>query len=134
MTRIIYLFITFINKLHNKLFYYNDYKGLNLTDKQLHFIIIGLFGFCLLAFIQPLFAWISKHFGLLFITFSYVFTIVLMLSFAIEVGQAYSGSGTMDFYDIASGILGFFTAFAIYLIIYIVVKSVKKIGKKDNQG
>ena len=134
MTRIIYLFITFINKLHNKLFYYNDYKGLNLTDKQLHFIVIGLFGFCLLAFIQPLFAWISKHFGLLFITFSYVFTIVLMLSFAIEVGQAYSGSGTMDFYDIASGILGFFTAFAIYLIIYIVVKSVKKIGKKDNQG
>lgn len=134
MTRIIYLFITFINKLHNKLFYYNDYKGLNLTDKQLHFIVIGLFGFCLLAFIQPLFAWISKHFGLLFITFSYVFTIVLMLSFAIEVGQAYSGSGTMDFYDIASGILGFFTAFAIYLIIYIVYKSIKKIGKKDNQG
>ena len=133
MTRIIYLFITFINKLHNKLFYYNDYKGLNLTDKQLHFIIIGLFGFCLLAFIQPLFAWISKHFGLLFITFSYVFTIVLMLSFAIEIGQAYSGSGTMDFYDIASGILGFFTAFAIYLIIYIVYKSIKKIGKKDNQ-
>ena len=126
MSRIIYLFIKIITKLHSKLLSINDNSGLALSDKQLHFIIIGLFGFCLLLVIQPLFRWISKHYGLLFITFAYVFTIVIVVSFAIEIGQGITGTGDMDFYDIASGILGFFVAFAVYLIGYIIFHHFRK--------
>ena len=104
MSRIIYLFVTLITKLHNKFLSLNDSSGLALTDKQLHFLIIGIFGFVMLALIQPLFTWLVKHDYLLVITFIYVFTVVVVISFGIEIGQAYTGDGTMDFYDIASAI------------------------------
>lgn len=133
MGRIIAFIVNLIVKLHDKFLSINDNSGLALSDKQLHFIIIGLFGFALLVVIQPLFRWISKHYGLLFITFSYVFTIVLVVSFAIEIGQAYTGTGAMDFYDVASGILGFFVAFAVYLILYIIFNHFKRPVEVDNQ-
>ena len=126
MSRIIFFIVNLITKLHAKFLSLNDTYGLSLTDKQLHFIIIGVFGFCMLLVIQPIFSYISKHYGLLFISFSYVFTIVIVVSFAIEIGQAYTGSGTMDFYDIASGLLGFFVFFGIYLIGYLIYKGIKK--------
>ena len=133
MGRIIYFIVNLIVKLHSKFMRINDSSGLGLSDKQLHFVIIGLFGFFLLVVIQPLFRWISKHYGVLFITFSYVFTIVLVVSFAIEIGQAYTGTGAMDFYDVASGILGFFVAFAVYLILYIIFNHFKGQTKADEQ-
>ena len=133
MGRIIAFIVNLLVKLHDKFLSINDNSGLALSDKQLHFIIIGLFGFALLVVIQPLFRWISKHYGLLFITFSYVFTIVLVVSFAIEIGQAYTGTGAMDFYDVASGILGFFVAFAVYLILYIIFNHFKRPVEVDNQ-
>ena len=133
MSRIIYFIVNLIIKLHNKFLSINDNSGLALSDKQLHFIIIGLFGFGLLVVVQPLFRWISKHYGLLFITFSYVLTIVLVVSFAIEIGQAYTGTGTMDFYDVASGILGFFVAFAVYLILYTIFNHFKRPVEVDDQ-
>ena len=126
MSRIIFFIVNLITKLHAKFLSLNDIFGLSLTDKQLHFIIIGVFGFCMLLVIQPIFSYISKHYGLLFISFSYVFTIVIVVSFAIEIGQAYTGTGTMDFYDIASGLLGFFVFFGIYLIGYLIYKGIKK--------
>lgn len=126
MYRIIYYFITLITKLHTKLLSINDNHGFDLTDKQLHFLIIGVFGFCMLMVIQPIFKWLSKHHAELMITFMYVFTIVVVVSFAIEIGQAWSGTGDMDFYDIASGILGFFVFFGIYLIGYIVYTGIRR--------
>ncbi len=126
MYRIIYYFITLITKLHTKLLSINDNRGFDLTDKQLHFLIIGIFGFCMLMVIQPIFRWLSKHHAELLITFMYVFTIVVVVSFAIEIGQAWSGTGDMDFYDIASGILGFFVFFGIYLIGYIIYMGIRR--------
>ena len=119
MTRLIYMFIRLITELHTKLLSINA-RHFDLTDKQLHFLVIGFFGFCMLMVIQPIFKWLIKHHVELLITFFYVFTVVIVVSFAIELGQAYSGTGDMDFYDIASGILGFFAFFGIYLIGYLI--------------
>ncbi|MCR4634223.1 MAG: hypothetical protein K5648_08870 [Erysipelotrichaceae bacterium] len=132
MYRIIYYFITLITKLHAKFLSINDNHGLDLSDKQLHFLIIGVFGFCMLLVIQPIFRWLSKHHAELMITFLYVFTIVVVVSFAIEIGQAYSGTGDMDFYDIASGILGFFVFFGIYLIGYLMYRGIAGAMRKDS--
>ena len=131
MYRIIYYFITLITKLHHKFLSINDNHGLDLTDKQLHFLIIGFFGFCMLMVIQPLFKWLARHHGELMITFLYVFTIVVVVSFAIEIGQAWSGTGDMDFYDIASGLLGFFVFFGIYLIGYLMWSGIRRSLKKE---
>ena len=132
MYRIIYYFITLITRLHAKVLSINDNHGLDLTDKQLHFLIIGIFGFAMLLVIQPVFKWLIKHHAELMITFLYVFTIVVVISFAIEIGQAYSGTGDMDFYDIASGILGFFVFFGIYLLGYLAFNGVRNSISKSN--
>ena len=131
MHRIIYFIINLITKLHAKFLSINDNSGLALSDKQLHFLIIGFFGFCMLLVIQPIFEWLSKRGATLLVTFAYVFTVVVVVSFSIEIGQWISGSGTMDFYDIASGILGFFVFFAAYLIIYLIYKGIKGSIKKN---
>ncbi len=126
MTRLIYMFIQLISKLHSKLLSINYNRGFDLSDKQLHFLIIGFFGFCMLMVIQPIIKWLSRHHAELMITFVYVFSIIIVVSFAIELGQAYSGTGDMVFYDIASGILGFFVFFGIYLIGYLLYGIFKK--------
>ena len=41
MSRIIFFIVNLITKLHAKFLSLNDIFGLSLTDKQLHFIIIG---------------------------------------------------------------------------------------------
>ena len=131
MSRILYFLITLITKIHNKLLSINDNSGLALSDKQLHFLIIGILGFGMIFVIEPIFEWLVKKGATLLVTFSYVFTVILVVTFAIEIGQGFTGTGTMDFYDIASGILGFFVFFAIYIIIYIIYKSIKNsINKK----
>ena len=119
MSQLLYLMVKVIAKFHSKLLTINDNSGLALSDKQLHFLIIGLLGFGLLLILQPLFEWFFRHDGILFVTFGYVFTIILVVTFAIEIGQGYSGTGDMDFYDLVAGIFGFFVFFAIYLLIYL---------------
>lgn len=131
MQRIIYFLINLITRLHAKLLSINDNRGLALTDKQLHFLIIGIFGFAMLLVIQPVFEWLMKHNGTVIVTFLYVLTVVTVVSFAIEIGQAFTGTGTMDIYDIASGLLGFFVFFAIYLIVYLTYKGIKSSLNKD---
>ena len=125
MYRIIYFIVNLLTKLHQKIFAINAAHGSHFTDKQLHFLIIGIFGFFMLLVMQPIFTWLTKKGGILLITFLYVMTIVVVVSFAIEIGQAFTGIGTMDFYDIASGMLGFFVFCAIYLLGYIIYKSIE---------
>ena len=125
MTRLIYFLIEIIAKFHNKFLSINDRFGVPLNDKQLHFLIIGAIGLGLIMVIQPIFNWLSKNDGVLFISFIYVFTVVLVITFAIEIGQGFAGTGDMDFYDIVSGVFGFFVFFAIYLMIYLIYKSIK---------
>jgi len=134
MNRLINLFILFISKTHSKILTLNDNYGLAINDKWLHFFVIGVFGFCMLLVIQPVFKWLEKNDATVFITFIYVFTVVLVVTFAIEIGQAYSGTGDMDKYDIASGIAGFFVFFGLYLLIYYIYRIRKEeIEKKKKQ-
>ena len=135
MGRIIYWIVTIIAKFHAKFLSINDHTGLALTDKQLHFLIIGVMGFGLMFVIQPIFEWIVNKGGVILISFLYVFTIIIVITFAIEIGQAYSGSGSMDFYDIASGVLGFFVFFAIYIIVYLTFNGIKSaISNRNNDN
>lgn len=132
MTRLIYFFIKIIAKFHAKFLSLNDASGLNLTDKQLHFLVIGILGFGLMLVIQPIFNWLSKHNGVVLITFTYVFSFILGISFAIEIGQGISGTGDMDFKDILSGLLGFFVFVGIYFVLYLAYKWITK--EKHQEG
>ena len=84
MYRILYFIINLIARIHAKLLSINDNRGLGLTDKQLHFLIIGVFGFAMMMVVQPVFEWLTKHNATLIVSFLYVLTVVTVVSLPVS--------------------------------------------------
>lgn len=132
MERMLEGMVIFIAKIHNYILSLNDAYEKNFTDKQLHFLVIGILGMLILMVIYPLFKLLSEN-HILAIAFIYVFTVIVVITFAIEIGQKISGSGTMDFADIVFGIAGFLLMFVIFAVIrqifLAIINLFRKIGK-----
>ena len=107
MKELLYTIIEIISVLHTKLLALNDAYEYNFTDKQLHFIVIGILGMALVFAIHPVFLWLAKRKHVMAITWIYVFTLILVITFAIEIGQKVTNTGSMEFADIVFGIGGF---------------------------
>lgn len=116
MERMLEGMVIFVAKIHNYILSLNDAYEKNFTDKQLHFLVIGILGMLILMVIYPLFKLLSEN-HILVIAFIYVFTVIVVITFAIEIGQKISDSGTMDFADIVFGIAGFLLMFVIFAVI-----------------
>lgn len=56
-------------------------------------------------------------FSITAVSFIYVFTVMVVITFAIEIGQKVSGTGNMDFGDIVSGMWGFIALFGVYALV-----------------
>ena len=67
------------------------------------------------------------------ISWIYVFTLLIVITFAIEIGQGISHTGTMDFEDIVFGMGGFLLFFAVFAVVRWVVKSLIKLLKDDRE-
>ena len=132
MERMLEGMVIFIAKIHNYILSLNDAYEKNFTDKQLHFLVIGILGMLILMVIYPLFKLLSEN-HILAIAFIYVFTVIVVITFAIEIGQKISDSGTMDFADIVFGIAGFLLMFVIFAVIrqifLTIINLFRKIGK-----
>ena len=132
MERMLEGMVIFVAKIHNYILSLNDAYEKNFTDKQLHFLVIGILGMLILMVIYPLFKLLSEN-HILAIAFIYVFTVIVVITFAIEIGQKISDSGTMDFADIVFGIAGFLLMFVIFAVIRQIFLSIinlfRKIGK-----
>ena len=120
MERMLEGMVIFIARIHNYILSLNDAYEKNFTDKQLHFLVIGIIGMLILAVIYPLFKILSENH-------------ILAITFAIEIGQKLSGTGTMDFADIVFGLAGFLLMFAIFAvireIILAIVNLLRKLGR-----
>lgn len=106
--------------------------GLHLSDKDLHFVIIGLAGIAIFIGTQILFKWLSKY-SITAISFIYTFTVLVVIVFAIEIEQKITGSGNMEFADVLYGLYGFLFLFAVYLFIKAIIAVIKKIRAKKKQ-
>lgn len=128
MSKLLYAVVGLIAKIHSAILTWNDSCETVLSDKQLHFLVIGVIGMMMLFVIFPLFKALSKN-HVLVIAWIYVFTVMVVLTFAIEIGQGITHTGTMDFDDIVFGLVGFMVMFLIFAairsIILVVVKLVK---------
>lgn len=91
--------------------------------------MIGLIGMALVLVIYPLFKILSRN-HVLVIVFIYVFSLILVLTFAIEIGQWYSGSGTMDFDDVVFGVVGFLLMFVVFAVVREIILAVWRFIKK----
>ena len=119
LKKIVDLLIDIIYKTHTYFLSMNDSFEAQLSDKQLHFLIIGLLGIGMLLVIYPLFKWMAKK-----------NLTVLISSFAIEIGQWYSHTGEMDFNDILAGLVGYFAMSFIFLLVVAIIELIKSIFKK----
>jgi glycopeptide antibiotics resistance protein len=126
MVRFLYFMVEGVARIHDKLLQINDSSALFLTDKQLHFAVMGLLGMGLLLVIYPLFLLLSKR-HVLTIAWIYVFTVMVMLSFAIEIGQGITDTGNMDLEDVISGLAGFMLLFIIFAILRMIFIGIRNL-------
>lgn len=127
LKKVLYLIVEIIAKIHSKLLSLNDYSEYNFTDKQLHFLVIGALGMAMIFVIYPIFKWLAKENHVMVIAWFYVFTVIIVITFAIEIGQKATGTGAMEFADIVFGIGGYIVMFMIFALFRAIYKGIKKL-------
>ena len=132
MKQLLYKLVNGIARLHESILRLNDKSELFLTDKQLHFLVAGLAGMGLLLLIYPLFLALSKK-HVLAIAWIYVFTVMVVLSFAIEIGQGITNTGNMDLEDVISGLAGFMLLFFIFAFLRMIFLGIRSLFFPENE-
>lgn len=135
MKEIILVLTEIINNIHDFiLIFVSDTLNLNATDKDLHFWIMGIIGIIIFIFVLILSNIISRlRFGITILSFIYTFTVMVVLVFAIEIQQALTSRGNMEFQDAAIGLWGFIVFFLIFVVLsflYLFIKRILKQTKK----
>ena len=131
LTKILYFLIELITSIHNTILTWNDNNLIGLSDKDLHFVVIGILGILMIAIIYPLFKCHAKSLHIPKLTCIYVFTLIIVITFAIEIGQGITHTGTMDFVDIVAGIAGFLLMYIVLAIITSVISGILYLIKQS---
>lgn len=136
MTKLLYWCVGIITRLHNEIMRLNDAFEMNFTDKDLHFLVIGLLGMAMIFVVYPLFKYLAKHNHEMVIAWIYVFTVIIVITFAIEIGQKITGTGNMEFADIMFGLVGFIVIFLIFSLVralfHLIQRLIRYIKKKHS--
>ena len=117
MKEALYRLVAWIAVVHDKFNGLNDAYEYNFTDKQMHFLIIGLLGMAMTFLLVPIVKLLVQKKMVLTLTWFYVITVLIVITFAIEIGQGFTHTGAMDFADIVAGIYGFLVMFALYAVV-----------------
>lgn len=117
MRELLYGIVGLIAKIHNRLLQLNDTYEYNFNDKQLHFLVIGLLGMIFVFIVHPVFKWLAKRNHVMVISWIYVTTLIIVITFAIEIGQKVTHTGNMEFADIMFGLAGFLAMFLVFAVI-----------------
>ena len=110
-----------IAEIHDHILSLNDGFSTSFSDKQLHFLTVGLVGMLLFLLVHPIFKALAKHGHIIIVSWFYVFTLIIGVTFAVEIGQQVTNSGTMEFADIVFGVAGFLTMFGIFVLLRMLV-------------
>ena len=102
-----------VAQVHEFLMRINDGFELELDDKTLHFIVMAVLGAVIFYMVHFVFRRLAKW-SITVVSFIYVFTVMTVLGFAIEIGQRITGTGNMDFDDVVAGLKGVLAFFAVY--------------------
>ena len=129
LKEIILILTEIINNIHDFiLIFVSDTLNSNATDKDLHFWIMGIIGIIIFIFVLFLSNIISRlRFGITILSFIYTFTVMVVLVFAIEIQQALTSRGNMEFQDAAIGLWGFIVFFLVFVVISFMYLFIKKL-------
>ena len=117
---ILYEMTMIVAQVHESILHLNDNFELALGDKELHFLVMFALGMVLFFAVHFVFKRLAKW-SITAISFIYVFTVMTVLGFAIEIGQKITGTGEMDFRDVVAGLYGVLLFFAIYTVYRVAV-------------
>ena len=131
LKELLYQAVNWIATVHDKISQLNNQFEGTLSDKQMHFLVIGILGILLIFIIHPLFRHLSKTNHVMVISWIYVFTLILVITFSIEIGQRLTGTGDMEFADIVSGIGGFIVIFAVFALIRAAVIGIIRLIRRN---
>ena len=107
-------------QVHDMLMRINDGFELQLGDKDWHFIIMAVIGMVMFWMVHFVFKRLAKW-SITAVSFIYVFTVMTVLGFAVEIGQKITGTGEMDFSDIVAGLYGVLAFFAVYSVYRLII-------------
>ncbi len=128
MKDLIILLAEIVNNIHDRI---NEIFGMHLNDKQLHFWVIGIIGIITFFVVYFCFKLVAKlKWSIAILSFIYTFTMMVVLVFAIELQQAITNRGNMEFADAVAGLWGFLVFFMIYAVVAIIVYILLNVGKK----
>ena len=133
MESLLYTIVGLVARIHYAILSWNDSIETSFTDKELHFIVLGAIGILLIFALHPLFLWLARTGHTMIISFFYVLTVIVVIAFAIEIGQGVTGTGRMEFDDIMYGIIGFLFFFAIFAVIRGIIHLIVKL-KRDHDS
>ena len=117
LKELLYQAVDWVAMVHDKIGRLNDHFEGTLSDKQLHFLVIGILGLLLVFMLHPIFLHLTKTNHVMIITWIYLFTLILVITFAVEIGQRLTKTGEMEFADIVFGVGGFIVMFAVFALI-----------------
>ena len=121
MGQVINLLAGMVNNIHDTLILIFKNFGLSLSDKDMHFWVIGVIGIIIFFFTDALFRLLAKW-NISAVSFVYTFTVLFVLVFAVEIQQKITGRGNMELNDATIGLKGFLAFFGVYVAIVLIVK------------
>lgn len=131
MKALLYAIVELIAKIHNYILRLNDAFEYDFSDKELHFLVIGVLGMGLIFVVYPIFKWLAKRDHVMVIAWTYVITLIIVITFAIEIGQKVTHTGNMEFADIVMGIFGFIVMFFIFAVVREIYKALRRLITKS---
>jgi hypothetical protein len=124
-----------VSRIHNLILRLNDRYEIYFSDKELHWVVMGVLGMAFFFLTFLLFKWVEKHFvhSTMIFAFIFTFTNLVVISFALEIGQRITQTGVMEFMDIIYGLWGFIFMFICYLLFLAIAWLIKtsKINQKQ---
>ena len=133
MKELLYWIVEGIAKIHSHILRLNDAYEYNFTDKELHFLVIGMMGMGFIFVVYPVFKWLEKHDHVMVIAWIYVLTLNNVNTFAIEIGQKVTGTGNMEFADIVMGVFGFIVMFLVFSVVRGIYKLIRNLIRGDRK-
>ena len=121
-----------VAQVHATLMHLNDNFELRLDDKALHFIVMAVLGMLLFFVVHFVFKRLARI-SISVLSFIYVFTVMTVLGFAIEIGQRITGTGSMDFGDVVAGLYGVLAFFGVYTVVRLLGLLVSRITRRGKR-
>lgn len=119
MSELLYSIVIWTAQIHDRIMAMNNGWGYYNNDKKLHFIVMGILGMVVLLVSYFVFKLLQNH--IIVIAFIYAFTVMLVLTFSIEIGQGFYGTGNMEMEDVVAGMAGFLFCFVIFALIRAII-------------